>query len=655
MSSDNGSLPEHVTAGSGGHGIAPTWAVALLLFVGSLCIFWPLLIGMELLGRPSGSTSPSTVEMQFLDREHPSQPNGVVLSRDAVPSFSWSDPNPPEAAERVVYRHTFDAISPGEDMALYMGWVRRILEIEVNGTVLRQQTVFDRWGVLGGFEATAFVIPAEILKPTGNTLEIIGEGRSKKVAPAFYVSTPDDVLSAASWGRLFDVELPIAAVFVMMVVLLIILSARWPNEDRYRMSGLALLLVAWILKNLAHLNLLPAIPDSWRMFGTFLTIFVFLAALAVFLLRWTGSSPRYSRFVGHGLAGFVSFLALMNIVADPLLFFRMAFWTETALTAIICVSGAILLSRRTAQRAPSDGIFGILETLMFLVALWVICFDALDDQFDIMLPVFDGLAFVNYKTPAFGILLGVGLCATLAAQAAATRNALRDANIDLTRQVQAQAQALEATYRKAAIFERRNATIEERQRIIRDMHDGVGSLLLGLSVQIEQGKLSLEEVRLGIRRGITDLRLMATAMDSVGDDLSIAMEAFVDRVRPDLEAQGIVLNSSIELQSSDPPLPPRTILNIYRILQEAISNALRHSGATEVWFHALGNPDSLSFSIRDNGTGFDRSSGRSGRGLANMRRRAQSIRAEINIESDTSGTQIILSIPIVEPGGPSPA
>ena len=86
------------------------------------------------------------------------------------------------------------------------------------------------------------------------------------------------------------------------------------------------------------------------------------------------------------------------------------------------------------------------------------------------------------------------------------------------------------------------------------------------------------------------------------------MQAFEQRVRPDLEAEGIALETRIDLPPDHPPLKPRTILNVYRILQEAITNTLRHSGARRVEIVASlagEGRDALHFSICDDGKGFD--------------------------------------------------
>lgn len=626
-------------------GTARRVLLALGYLLASQLLFWPILIGAELLSRPSGSTSPLTITMEFIERQPGAAPGPQVLTRDAVPGYVWIDPDPPEEAEHVAFVHHFDAIEPGADMGLFMSWTRRIVEIEVNGSTLRQQTDLDYWGVLGGYEASAYIIPADVLRAKDNELRIIGDGRSRKIAPAFYVSTPADVLQAVAWGRMFDVELVIAAIAVMALVLLIILTARWPRADRYRMTGLAVLLGAWIVRNLAHLNVMDPAPDNWRLYYTFAIIFAFLAGLAFFLLRWTRAPGWTNRALLVGFLGLMAVLAVVNPTLGSGNFFSIAFTLEVALTIAICLAGMAALVWKLAGRKPGSSEYGVVETLLFLIALSVILFDCVDDRWDVMLPVFDGLAFVNYKTPAFGILLGLGLCATLAAQATATRNIMQNANRELTRRVNEQARALEDSFRQTAELERERATIEERQRILRDMHDGVGSLLLGLSVQIQGGRLSMDEVHDGIRKGITDLRLMVTAMDGVGDDLVSAMQAFEQRVRPDLEAEGIALETRIDLPPDHPPLKPRTILNVYRILQEAITNTLRHSGARRVEIVASlagEGRDALRFSICDDGKGFDPACPRAGRGLQNIRQRARAIGAQLDIRSGDEGTCIEL-------------
>ncbi|OGO51900.1 MAG: hypothetical protein A2V84_10785 [Chloroflexi bacterium RBG_16_70_13] len=94
--------------------------------------------------------------------------------------------------------------------------------------------------------------------------------------------------------------------------------------------------------------------------------------------------------------------------------------------------------------------------------------------------------------------------------------------------------------------------------------------------------------------------------------------------------------------------PPATVeLAVFRVAQEAVANALRHAGATEIRLAGEVAADRVTLAIIDDGRGLDeaeaRAAGRRGRlGLASMRRRAEAIEAELDIHGSEKGTRVAI-------------
>jgi signal transduction histidine kinase len=192
---------------------------------------------------------------------------------------------------------------------------------------------------------------------------------------------------------------------------------------------------------------------------------------------------------------------------------------------------------------------------------------------------------------------------------------------------------------------RSNAINEERQRFVRDMHDGVGGQLLSLLMQMRSKSIAPDEVELEIQRGLHDLRLMADSLDHVGSDLNLALTAFERRAAQQLAAAGIGL---IWLNSSDLNLlawDGRKILNLYRVLQEALTNCIRHAYATsiEFAFDLDEAGQALNVTITDNGIGM-KPDVKKGRGLTNITKRAAALGASVSYTCgpEGQGTQISL-------------
>jgi signal transduction histidine kinase len=198
---------------------------------------------------------------------------------------------------------------------------------------------------------------------------------------------------------------------------------------------------------------------------------------------------------------------------------------------------------------------------------------------------------------------------------------------------------------------------DERRRIAGDIHDAVSPLITGALYQARSLRLGDPD---SLNR--TTPRFDAT-LDSIGDLLSRAMEELhgvIFALRPpDLDDIGVVaaieryipqvqrsgLNARLEIEGEQPPLTPEVRLAIYRIVQEALHNALRHAAADEAVVRIESNDDMLRVSIHDNGAGFnpDRATRPTALGLLSMRERAAAIGATFAVTSRPGdGTTIMI-------------
>jgi signal transduction histidine kinase len=199
--------------------------------------------------------------------------------------------------------------------------------------------------------------------------------------------------------------------------------------------------------------------------------------------------------------------------------------------------------------------------------------------------------------------------------------------------------------------ERRRAILEERQRLLRDMHDGVGGQLVSLLVRIRSNNLPKKEIEADLRSGLTDLRLIVDSLDTAGDSLPGALMAFHDRAAPQAEAAGIEL----EWQQSEVPdtriSEPRALLNLYRWMQEALANAIRHANASRVRISVNASDAHLTVTIEDDGFGLPQDvldGHRSGKGLKSMQARAREMGGESVCTSANlpSGTRCEIRLPL---------
>jgi signal transduction histidine kinase len=147
---------------------------------------------------------------------------------------------------------------------------------------------------------------------------------------------------------------------------------------------------------------------------------------------------------------------------------------------------------------------------------------------------------------------------------------------------------------------------------------------------------------------IDDLKLAIDSMEPVQADLLLLLATVRFRLGPRLESAGIALRWEIENVPALNWIDPRNALHILRIVQEAFTNIIKHTHATEIHVATGVDKDCVVVMITDNGQGFSVAQGISnaGKGLGNQIRRAASIGAEIHWKSSNAGTRLTLHLPI---------
>lgn len=199
------------------------------------------------------------------------------------------------------------------------------------------------------------------------------------------------------------------------------------------------------------------------------------------------------------------------------------------------------------------------------------------------------------------------------------------------------------------------ATLQERNRIAREIHDALGHALTAQSIQLENALLFLppgaektasflrEAQQLGaealqeVRRSISTLRNNPLQ----GQSLAGAIAKLIAEFR---QTAGIVPESTIQLSQ---PIPSEISTALYRIIQESLTNIYKHSAATSVSIHLQQRLQAVDLQIEDNGQGFDPERNTTGFGLQGMRERTTALGGQFVLTSQPKlGCRISVSIPL---------
>jgi two-component system sensor histidine kinase UhpB len=197
-----------------------------------------------------------------------------------------------------------------------------------------------------------------------------------------------------------------------------------------------------------------------------------------------------------------------------------------------------------------------------------------------------------------------------------------------------------------------HAQEEERARVARDLHDEVNQSLTGLLLRLEAARESappemeaeIAETKALANQAMTELlslarQLRPTALDDLG--LAAAIGGQVEQLaRGEIEAK-------LEVDGDFSDLGDDAQLVVYRVAQEALNNAARHSGAKRVEVRLRRDEDDgVALEVADDGRGFAFDESESGLGIGGMRERALLVGGELTIESrPDAGTTVRLGVP----------
>ncbi len=223
--------------------------------------------------------------------------------------------------------------------------------------------------------------------------------------------------------------------------------------------------------------------------------------------------------------------------------------------------------------------------------------------------------------------------------------------------------AANAAQARLAATEAERATLEERARIARDLHDGLSQQLWLAKLKVQRLVRALPDqdtadareaiaaldAAIAEARGALHLvRADAPERTTLAELIASGWDEVADRAGIDLR-----LTSTVETGAE---LPPEARLEVARIVREALANVVRHADATVVRVTIAADAEALSVVIDDNGRGFDAERIPAGRlGITGMRERARRLGGTLDLESaQRDGTTVILRVPrrTAEAGAP---
>jgi signal transduction histidine kinase len=577
------------------------------------------------------------------------QPAGrPVEHRHVTLRHRW-DNNYPGVGGRTIYTLALPPTPAGGPMALLFERVGNQAIVRVNGTTVQELGTPGDAYYDAGKETQRVTLPAGMLhadRPNVLTVEVTTQAMRLGGLSSVHFGPVGAIEELHARFRLLDGITSAAYAASLFLMGGLAAGLWWRQRDRlYGVFSLAALF--GILRHVDRIGLDPPLP--WPLWGGVLAVFagVHLGLVALFSVQVLETNTRRLQRAIH-----VVIVAV--VVLATLAFWRLvpALWTAAylllELTGLVCF-GVVLDAARRSRR-----------TMDWLVAaaLGLLVLAGVHDILLLRLGWFGGGSVG--LTPHAMFLLVCLLAALVVQRYSRTVQDWRALNATLSERVAEREAQLRAAFDSLRLQQEERAVLSERQRIMREIHDGIGSQLVGMLNMLGHG----DEVDRGafereIRLALDEMRMAVDSLQPMDSDLTVLLATLRYRLQPRFEAARLEVAWEVDELPRIVDLSPPAILQLQRILLEAFTNVLKHARATRVvlqahWREAGGR--GVVLRVSDNGVGLHAHAGDvgiHGKGLANMRTRAAAIGATLHVEPAAGGgTCVVVDWPVCGAGLP---
>ena len=533
------------------------------------------------------------------------------------------------------------AAAPETPWGIFIPRVGNVFEVQLNGALLQVYGDMSVGNEADYAKAPIYVpVPGRLLQAGENHLQIRLRADSARraglsrvvVGPATPVRT-EFFESAYAWRFTGSVLLTAFSLIVGSIAL-----ALWLTQvdtgavGRHRRDGIylwaALAEFCWAVRVADGVIAEPPLP--WVPWGVLMAACYagWAASAMMFCYHLAGwaRNPRL-QWLRWPLAAVVA----GTVVASTLALQReqpvwLTGWLAIEIVIIgVFVSGFVV----STVRHPSTE-----RMLVALAALVTVAFGVRDWLVIRLSDAYGETTWVRYSSIFFGIALLLIVLRRFHAVSTQARGwvaALAD-------RVAQRERELASTYAELEQVARDQARTHERERILRDMHDGVGSHISSAIRQLQSGQTSSEELLRTLRDSLDQLKLSIDSIHLPPGDVGALLAALRYRLEPRLAAAGIEFEWAVDEVAPVQLLDAHAMRQLQFLLFEAISNVLQHAQASVLRIEADMQGDTVRLRVIDNGRGFDAS-----QVPRALWERAGAIGARLSVESRPGRTVVQLA------------
>lgn len=551
----------------------------------------------------------------------------------AMPEYAGLPPDLP--LEKLWFHFTYkipEDLKPNTSVGIYSTRVvGGIFALYINDKLLL--TNEEDWYMQWNYPFYA-EIPMAYLQP-GNEIDIKVAIPYRKVAGfsigSFYAGDARILKNWKAWREFFSIQLPIVFSILFLTFGVISLFLAWFNIDRKNNTLFSVIALIYAVLNMQFIYNIPdnRAIEYWYLSITDSSISWFFAISTLYASYYAKEQLRWLANIA------IVWAITVTIVTLPMWEWEViGFLAQHYITFVLYMALLISLVYTTIKEKNSS--LGVVTACIFIYMLGG--FYDLTHVSNQTYP--DGYYLFTYATlPLLFFFL-----ISLQKKYISSHRLLLKNNEIMQEKLQEQEEKLNEQHQQLLIQSRKIVEQAERARLKDDLHDGVASSLYLLMLNLPDSKEDMQEA---LQELVDDIQCVVLSRQSESS-LNDVLASYRSRIIARVEGACIKLDWQVDDVSELSWLEPSDVLCVLRLLQEAVTNALKHSKCTQLSVIAKLNPakNSVEISVQDNGEGYDLDSVSGGNGRRSMRHRAESLGAELVKHSCPTGTSVSLLIPL---------
>lgn len=468
---------------------------------------------------------------------------------------------------------------------------------------------------------------------------VVGHANYRSGLAPVWVGSHAELYPAWRWRGFWQNDGSGITSVINLAIAVFVLAIGWRDREHSAYLWFGAAAAVWALRNLIYVVVEPVIPDLLFAELCVAGAMWFIGLFAIFALRFSQAhQPGYRGppyFVAVTLVYAIGTTAYF-VAADTYTKANAAFAPMAAVGIVLTLWSGWRLVRLATLKPRADLLAVAAGAVIYLVLL-INDYSIAIDRTSL------GEVYIRqYAT----LPLFIAITATLARRYLVALRTAHELAASLQGQVDEQRRQLQVSFERLREAEREQARAEERGRLMGDLHDGLGLHLATALRQARTASDAREPLVNTLQDCMDDLRVAIDSLDEQERDPLALLGSLRFRMAPRFESVGLSLGWEVAPELGElPALDAPGALDLLRIVQEALSNTLKHSGATAVQMSLATVADGTRVSVHDNGRGFDPAQAATGRGLGNMKARAMRLRARLRWLHSAQGTTVELLLP----------